>query len=46
MYAVIALFDEKTDTLVRNIWQGLREKEISFYAEEVIDRIPHITLAG
>ncbi|WP_088012263.1 2'-5' RNA ligase family protein [Gottfriedia acidiceleris] len=46
MYGVIALFDEKTEQIIKDIWTELSEKSISFYADEVVDRIPHITLAS
>ncbi|WP_019413960.1 2'-5' RNA ligase family protein [Paenisporosarcina sp. TG20] len=46
MYGVIAIFDEKTEKVITEIWQELREKEISFYAYEVENRRPHITLAS
>jgi 2'-5' RNA ligase len=46
MYAVIALFDEETERLMKEIWKELSEKEISFYADEVEDRRPHLTLAS
>lgn len=46
MYGVIALFDEQTEQIIRNIWDELREKSISFYADEVVNRRPHITLAS
>ncbi|WML48684.1 hypothetical protein RCG23_00590 [Neobacillus sp. PS3-34] len=46
MFGVIALFDEQTEQIINDIWKELREKLISFYAEEVEDRRPHITLAS
>jgi 2'-5' RNA ligase len=46
MYGVIALFDEKTEQIIKDIWKELSEKSISFYAEEVEDRRPHITIAS
>jgi 2'-5' RNA ligase len=46
MYGVIAIFDESTDRAIRDIWQGLSDNSISYYAGEVIDRVPHITLAS
>ncbi|MCP3738136.1 2'-5' RNA ligase family protein [Rossellomorea sp. BNER] len=46
MYGVIALFDERTEQMIKDIWRELSEKSISFYAEEVEDRKPHITLAS
>jgi 2'-5' RNA ligase len=46
MYAVIGLFDKDTDNKIRMIWKELKEESISFYAEEVADRKPHITFAS
>jgi 2'-5' RNA ligase len=46
MYAVIALFDNHTENLIKEVWQELHERELSFYAAEVKNRIPHITLAS
>lgn len=46
MYGLIALFDEKTEQIIKDIWKELKEQSISFYAYEVEDRIPHITLAS
>lgn len=46
MYGVVAIFDEKTDKIIKDIWTDLREKSISFYADEVINRKPHITIAS
>ncbi len=46
MYGVVALFDAKTEQIIKDIWTELREKSISFYADEVVDRKPHITLAS
>ncbi|EDL66279.1 2'-5' RNA ligase family protein [Bacillus sp. SG-1] len=46
MYGVIAVFDKETDEAIREVWQELHEKSISFYAHEVMDRIPHITLGS
>lgn len=46
MYGLIALFDESTEQLIRNIWKELMERSISSYAYEVEDRKPHITLAS
>ncbi|MFS0615631.1 2'-5' RNA ligase family protein [Lederbergia ruris] len=45
MYGLIALFDERTEQLIRDIWKELKERSISTYAYEVEDRRPHITLA-
>jgi len=46
MYGLIALFDQNTEELIKEIWQDLKKRSISFYAEEVEDRKPHITLAS
>lgn len=46
MYGLIAIFDETTEQIIKDIWKELKERSISFYAYEVEDRIPHITLAG
>ncbi|MRG86007.1 2'-5' RNA ligase family protein [Salinibacillus xinjiangensis] len=46
MYGLIAIFDERTEELIKNIWKELKEKSISTYAYEVEDRKPHITLAS
>jgi hypothetical protein len=46
MYGVVALFDAKTEQIIKDIWTELKEKSISFYADEVVDRKPHITLAS
>lgn len=46
MYAVIALFDEVTENVMRQVWKELYDKSISTYAYEVEDRRPHITLAS
>jgi hypothetical protein len=46
MYGLIAIFDERTDELIKNTWKELKEKSISTYAYEVKNRKPHITLAS
>lgn len=46
MYGVIALFDEKTEQMVKDLWKDLKEESISTYAFEVEDRRPHITLGS
>ncbi|MCP8616232.1 2'-5' RNA ligase family protein [Salirhabdus salicampi] len=46
MYGLVALFDERTEELIKNLWEELKEKSISSYAYEVKDRKPHITLAS
>lgn len=46
MYGFIALLDEKTECLIKDIWKELKELSISSYAFEVEDRVPHITIAS
>lgn len=46
MYGLVALFDERTEKIIKEIWKELQEKSISFYANEVENRRPHITLAS
>ncbi|MFD1851287.1 2'-5' RNA ligase family protein [Oceanobacillus bengalensis] len=46
MYGLIAIFDETTEELIKNIWKELKDNFISSYAYEVEDRKPHITLAS
>lgn len=46
MYGVVALFDAETEQIIKDIWTELREESISFYADEVVNRKPHITLAS
>lgn len=46
MYGMIALFDERLEQQIKEIWEGLKREEITSYAFEVADRQPHITLAG
>ncbi|MFJ7935579.1 2'-5' RNA ligase family protein [Sporosarcina sp. NPDC096371] len=46
MYAIIAVFDEKTEQIIKDIWKELKDLSISFYAYEVENRKPHITLAS
>jgi hypothetical protein len=46
MYGIIGLFDKETDNKIRMIWEELHAESISFYAEEVVDRKPHITLGS
>ncbi|MFJ8064035.1 2'-5' RNA ligase family protein [Psychrobacillus sp. NPDC096426] len=46
MYGIIALFDEQTEQMITDIWKELKEKSISYYAYEVENRRPHITLAS
>lgn len=46
MYWFIALFDEQTETKVKEIWRELKEQDLSYYIDEVKDGRPHITLAS
>ncbi|RIW37265.1 2'-5' RNA ligase family protein [Bacillus salacetis] len=46
MYWVAALFDDETEQLIKNLWNELREESISFYADEIKNGRPHITLAS
>jgi 2'-5' RNA ligase len=46
MYWVAALFDDQTEQLIKTIWNELRKESISFYADEIKDGRPHITLAS
>lgn len=46
MYAVIALFDVVLEQRIKKIWEELESNGISYYAREVEDRVPHITLAS
>ncbi|MCT4784502.1 MULTISPECIES: 2'-5' RNA ligase family protein [Exiguobacterium] len=46
MYAVIALFDKKTEEEIKGLWSGLRDEQISSYAYEVPARQPHLTIAS
>ncbi|WP_045520794.1 2'-5' RNA ligase family protein [Neobacillus niacini] len=46
MYGIIAIFDEKTEQIIKDIWKDLKELSISYYAYEVENRKPHITLAS
>ncbi|MFJ8511229.1 2'-5' RNA ligase family protein [Lysinibacillus xylanilyticus] len=46
MYGFIAIFDEKTEQVIKDIWKELKEKSISSYAYEVENRRPHITVAS
>ncbi|MDQ0116778.1 2'-5' RNA ligase family protein [Paenibacillus harenae] len=45
MFAVVAHFDQRTESSISSLWKGLSDRSISNYAYEVIDRKPHITLA-
>lgn len=46
MYWVIALFDDKTEELIQEIWKDLTEHNISYYEEEINDARPHITIGS
>lgn len=46
MFWFIALFDEKTEQMIKEIWNDLSKNAISFYAEEVKDGRPHLTLGS
>lgn len=46
MYGFIATFDERTEQSIKEIWKELKDESISFYAYEVENRTPHITLAS
>ncbi|KLV14435.1 hypothetical protein CHH55_23935 [Niallia circulans] len=46
MYAVVALFNPELEQSIKTIWEGLESNGISYYAREVEDRVPHITIAN
>jgi 2'-5' RNA ligase len=46
VYWVAAIFDYKTEQTIKGIWNELREASISFYADEIKDGRPHLTLAS
>ncbi|WP_409250881.1 2'-5' RNA ligase family protein [Bacillus sp. SCS-153A] len=46
MYWVAALFDEKTEKLIKQIWKELAQESLSYYEEEIKNPRPHITLAS
>ncbi|GIN40694.1 2'-5' RNA ligase family protein [Heyndrickxia oleronia] len=46
MYGVVAHFDEESERYIKEVWKELSDQAISTYAEEVIDRRPHITFAS
>lgn len=46
MYALIAILDENTEKIIKNIWQEMSDQNLSHYAYEVYNREPHITLAS
>ena len=43
---LFAHFDEESERYIKEVWKELSDQAISTYAEEVIDRRPHITLAS
>jgi bifunctional ADP-heptose synthase (sugar kinase/adenylyltransferase) len=42
LYWVIALFDDKTEKLIKEIWKELTVKNISYYEEEINDARSYI----
>ena len=46
MHAVVAHFDQETESVIKKLWNELSDCSISTYAQEVADRRPHITLAS
>ncbi|EDL66273.1 2'-5' RNA ligase family protein [Bacillus sp. SG-1] len=46
MYWIAALFDEKTEKLIKQIWKELAQESLSFYEEEIKNPRPHITIAS
>lgn len=46
MYAIVAHFDQETESLIKKVWSDLSVHSISTYAEEIPYRRPHITLAS
>ncbi|MEC0238484.1 2'-5' RNA ligase family protein [Paenibacillus dokdonensis] len=46
MYGVVVHFEQEIELVIKKIWRELSELSISSYAEEVINRKPHITLAS
>ncbi|HWJ76459.1 MAG TPA: hypothetical protein VNR61_00085 [Niallia sp.] len=46
MYALVALFNHDLEIQIEDIWNDLETANISYYAKEVKDRVPHITLAS
>lgn len=44
-YAFVAYFDNKTETLMKNIWKDLSVKNITQYGVENKGKRPHITIA-
>ncbi len=46
MYWFTALFDQRTEEHIKNIWHELSEKSLSYYGEEVKNARPHLTLGS
>ncbi|MGD6802802.1 2'-5' RNA ligase family protein [Rossellomorea aquimaris] len=46
MYWIAALFDEKTENEIKQIWKELSEESLSFYGEEIKNGRPHVTIAS
>ncbi|MGM0845200.1 MAG: 2'-5' RNA ligase family protein [Bacillota bacterium] len=46
MYWVAALFDEKTENEIKDIWKELSEESLSFYSDEIKNGRPHLTIAS
>jgi 2'-5' RNA ligase len=46
MYWVIALFDTKTEQVIKNIWDELSANSISYYSDVVKNGRPHLTLGN
>lgn len=44
MYAVELFFDDQIDQFVREVWEELKQKDISSSLAEMEDLVPHITL--
>ncbi|WP_456274561.1 2'-5' RNA ligase family protein [Bacillus sp. AK031] len=46
MYWVAAIFDSNTEQTIKGIWNELCEESISFFADEISNGRPHLTLAS
>ena len=46
MYAIVAHFDQETESSIKKVWSDFSTHSISKYAEEIPNRRPHITLAS
>jgi 2'-5' RNA ligase len=46
MYAILGLFDDKTNRMILDMWKEMREKRISFYGADLEENLPHITMAS